>query len=116
MTPNEEAAMRLQISRYVQGLTRSIAELVTENTESDCLDCSMYVPPDNVPRGDYYHSHGHLIAHMQEWLYPGSMIINAWEEAMGKNAAPPANIAEVKTALQLYLERRLLSSESRLLA
>lgn len=116
MTPEQEASMRLQITRYVAGLTRPIAELATEDTTHDCWDCSMYVPPNNVPMGDYYHSYEHLILHMQEWVYPGTMLVNAWEESRGKGAAHPNTVAEVKTALQAYLEKRLLSSESRLLA
>jgi len=116
MTPNEEAAMRLQIRRYVAGLTRRIAELATENTDADCLDCRMIVQPNNVSMGDWFKSHEHLIAHMERWSYPGSMLTNAWQEYIGDTTTHPVAIEEVRGALQLYLESRLLSSESRLLA
>jgi hypothetical protein len=109
MTQKQIEAMKARIATYVARITTRLAEEATANTTGDCWDCSMYVQGDGRSMGDYNGHHDHLLLHIQQRYYPGTLLVNAWKEKVGDTAGQPTNIGEVQRAVQSYMEKRLIA-------
>lgn len=113
----ENARRDKLIKKYVAGLTEEVARKALEDMRGDCWYCQMVVQEGGEDRalGDKMGDHSHLLSHIEERYYVGSMICNAYR-ARGfpkPDRALSLDLQSYPQRLQAivrdYLQKRLLT-------
>lgn len=109
---NKIHEMKRKISEYVNRIgTKEVG--IPRPSAGDCWFCAMVCRDNGKPLGDALADTDHLLSHMEERYYPGSLLFNAMvEDGISDKLIAMAWHLELdytfKRALRRYLTRRLL--------